>query len=191
MQAHEPEGGKPLNSVLRRNIEALQQKRSEAAKSATLQDHIAAKVSEFAGSMTFVYVHALILATWVLINLSAIPGLPTFDPTFVFLGTTASVEAIFLSTFILIAQNRSTAAADRRSDLDVQISLLTEHEVTRILDLCTEIADHLGIHAGRDPELQELKKDVSPEHVLDEIEQVDRTSAEPTTDRAPKTPLAH
>jgi uncharacterized membrane protein len=180
MHSPDSEGRRRLNSVLHRNIEALQKKRAEEASSASLQDRVAARISAFAGSLRFIYVHALILIAWVLNSLGAMPGIPAFDPTFVILATAASVEAIFLSTFILITQNRSAAAADRRSDLDVQISLLTEHEVTRILDLCTEIADRLGISAAKDPELQELKRNVSAEHVLDEIEEVDRASDETT-----------
>ncbi len=82
----------------------------------------------------------------------------------------ASVEAIFLSTFVLISQNRMAAAADKRPDLDLQISLLTEHELTKLSQLVVEIAKRLDIQAHADPELQEVQRDIAPEVVLDEIE---------------------
>ncbi len=96
-------------------------------------------------------------------------------PTFVLLASLASVEAIFLSTFVLISQNRMAALADKRADLDLQVSLLAEHEITRTLELVTEIARRLELEAAHRPELQELAKDVAPEAVLDRIEDAERT----------------
>jgi uncharacterized membrane protein len=81
----------------------------------------------------------------------------------------ASVEAIFISTFVLISQNRMAALADRRADLDLQISLLAEHEVSRVIALVTSIAERLGIEEARDPELEELAQDVEPARVMDRI----------------------
>jgi uncharacterized membrane protein len=69
---------------------------------------------------------------WIVANLGWIPGVPKWDESFVVLAMWASVEAIFLSTFVLIGQNRMQAAADNRADLDLQISLLAEHEVTKL-----------------------------------------------------------
>ena len=82
----------------------------------------------------------------------------------------ASVEAIFLSTFILITQNRMAALADKRADLDLQISLLAEHEVTRLVKLVSEIAQRMGIEAANDPDLEPLKHDVHADAVLDKLE---------------------
>jgi uncharacterized membrane protein len=108
----------------------------------------------------------------VAVNIGWAP-LPPFDPTFVILATVASVEAIFISTFILIAQNRAAEAADRRADLDLQISLLAEHEVTQLIRLTTRIAAHLGIDEANNPELAELQRTVAPEAVLERIEEAD------------------
>jgi uncharacterized membrane protein len=82
----------------------------------------------------------------------------------------ASVEAIFLSTFVLITQNRMAAAADRRADLDLQISLLAEHEITKLAALTSEIALKLGVETAVDRDMQEIKQDIAPDAVLDEIE---------------------
>ena len=92
----------------------------------------------------------------------------------VVLAMVASVEAIFLSTFVLITQNRMAAAAEKRAELDLQVSLLTEHEITRLIQLVSAIGDRLGLEEVRDPELNELKDEMHPERVLDKI---DRASA--------------
>ena len=68
---------------------------------------------------------------WIFINLGWIPGMPRFDPSFVILAMVASVEAIFLSTFVLISQNRMQFLSEKRAELSLHISLLAEHEVTR------------------------------------------------------------
>ncbi len=81
----------------------------------------------------------------------------------------ASVEAIFLSTFVLISQNRMQERADRRADLDLQVSLLGEHEITRLISLVKHIAEKLDVEASRNPELRELEQDVAPEKVLDAL----------------------
>jgi uncharacterized membrane protein len=159
-----------FTSVLERNIKALKAKRQEEERKATLQERIAETITRFTGSMIFVYVHLALVAGWVAANLGLIPGVPAFDPTFVILATFASVEAIFLSTFVLISQNRAAKAANRRADLDLQINLLTEHEVTRLVSLVAQIAEKLDVEESRDPALGELKRDVAPEAVLDTLE---------------------
>ncbi|MFL5128824.1 MAG: DUF1003 domain-containing protein [Microvirga sp.] len=156
-------------SVLERNIDALRRKRREEEKKASLQDRIAEIITRFTGSMVFVYVHLALVGGWIAINLGIVPGVPIFDPTFVILATFASVEAIFLSTFVLISQNRAAAEADRRSELDLQTNLLSEHEITRLLTLTRAIAEHLGIREAKDPTLEELERHVAPEKVLDRL----------------------
>jgi uncharacterized membrane protein len=154
--------------VIERNIEALleRQRREESAR--TLQQRIADGVTRFTGSMAFIHAHLLMVAAWTLVNVGWTPLRP-FDPTFVLLATVASVEAIFLSSFVLLTQNRMQAQAERRADLSLQISLLTEHELTRLMKLVSQISTrHPAVDT--DPELQELQRDVVPEEVLDVIE---------------------
>ena len=158
-----------LASVLERNIDALRDKRQEEERKAGVQERIAEVITRFSGSMAFVYAHLVLVAGWVAANLGFIPGVPAFDPTFVILATFASVEAIFLSTFVLISQNRAAAEADRRSELDLQTNLLSEHEITRLLTLTRAIAEHLGIREASDPTLEELERHVAPEKVLERL----------------------
>src|SRR5918993_3559994 len=113
--------GQDLAGVLRRNIAALEEHARQERDRAGLQERIARRITDFAGSMAFIYLHLAIVAAWVAVNVGWVPAVRRFDPTFVILATVASVEAIFLSTFVLITQNRSAAQADRRSKLDLQI----------------------------------------------------------------------
>jgi uncharacterized membrane protein len=84
----------------------------------------------------------------------------------------ASVEAIFLSTFVLISQNRMAMVADKRAELDLQISLLAEHELTKLVTLVSKIAEREGIPSESDPEIREVKRDVAPEAVMDRLEAI-------------------
>ena len=159
-----------LSSVLHRNIEALREKRQAERARASAQDRIADVMTGFAGTMLFIYIHAALVVVWVIWNLALVPGLKPFDASFVILATVASVEAIFISTFVLISQNRAAAAADRRADLDLQINLLAEHEITRLLTLVVAIAERLEIPDVQAADLAELQKVVVPEDVLERIE---------------------
>jgi uncharacterized membrane protein len=159
-----------LSSALRRNIEVLEERRRQEAAAAPMEARVAEVITRFTGSMRFVYLHLALYGAWIVVNLGIVPGVPKFDPSFVILAMAASVEAIFLSTFVLISQNRMAAAADKRADLDLHVSLLTEHELTKLVELVTAMAERAGVRANADPEIEEIRKDVAPEAVLDEIE---------------------
>lgn len=156
-----------LSSVLDNNIQRMRERRAQEEAQARLSERISDGITRFAGSMTFVGIHALGYGTWIAINLGIVPGIRPFDPSFVMLAMEASVEAIFLSTFVLISQNRMMGAAAARADLDLQINLLAEHELTRLTALVDAIARKMGVEAIDRGELEEIKQDVSPEAVLD------------------------
>jgi uncharacterized membrane protein len=159
-----------LSPVLKRNIQALEQRRQREEKEATAEERIAEAITSFTGSMRFVYLHLAFFGFWIVANLGWVPGVPAWDPSFVVLAMIASVEAIFLSTFVLISQNRMAAAADKRADLDLQVSLLAEHEVTKLATLVAAMAGRMEVRTEADKELDEITQDVAPEAVLDEIE---------------------
>jgi uncharacterized membrane protein len=163
-----PPGPRSLNSALRRNIQALQKRREQEEAAATREERIAAAITRFTGSMLSVYVHAAAYGLWIMCNLGWIPGVKPWDETLVVLAMVASVEAIFLSMFILISQNRMAAVSDRRAELDLQVSLLSEHEVTKLVEMVAAIANRLGVNCSDD--IEELKRNVAPEAVLDAIE---------------------
>jgi uncharacterized membrane protein len=154
-----------ISDVVERNIEALLER---ARRDERPQDRIVDTIIRFTGSLGFVFVHAAVVLAWVLINVGWLP-LPRFDPTFVLLATVASVEAIFLTAFVLMAQRRMQSDVDRRADLDVQISLLTEHELTKLIKLVNDLAAHSGVK-HIDPEIAEIQRHVTPETILDTLE---------------------
>ena len=162
-----------MAEVMRRNIHTVLERRKVEEKQKSPQLRIADAVTRFTGSLPFVYIHLVLFGTWIIVNLPGVP-LPKFDPSFVVLAMFASVEAIFLSTFVLISQNRMAEQADKRADLDLQVSLLAEHEVTRLVTLVKQIAAKLEIEASQNPELDELEKDVQPDKVLDALEENQR-----------------
>jgi uncharacterized membrane protein len=160
----------PFGRVLERNISTLIELRERTQQQAGGQERLADAITTFAGSMTFVYLHALLFGAWIVVNLGWTP-IPAFDPSMVTLAMIASVEAIFLSTFVLISQNRMMAESDRRAELDLQISLLAEHEVTKIVTLVDAIAARLNVERDQDPDLEQAKRDVDPAQVMEAIEQ--------------------
>lgn len=166
---HEPDEG--LSPTLERNIKALVERRRRELGAATTQDRLADAITAFTGSMRFVYLHVAVFGFWIIANLHWLPGIPAWDESFVVLAMVASVEAIFLSTFVLISQNRMTAEADKRADLDLQISLLAEHELTEVARLLTQVAERLDVKPDAKRDLEEAARDIAPERVLDKIEQ--------------------
>jgi uncharacterized membrane protein len=165
-----------LNSALRRNIQALRERRKHQQDNAPLQERVARAITQFAGSMNFVYLHLLGYGFWVVANLGWIAGLEPWDPSFVMLAMIASVEAIFLSTFILITQNRMSANSERRAELDVQVSLLAEQEITKLVQMVSDISERMGAGSARGDEIEEMKRGVAAEAVLDAIEEGEQES---------------
>jgi uncharacterized membrane protein len=160
--------GSQMSERLAANIEALAERRRREATEAPLGARIAARMTAFTGSITFVMVHLVVYGFWITANLGWIPGVTPWDPTFVVLAMEASVEAIFLSTFVLINQNRQAEAADRRADLDLHVGLLAEDELTKLAEVIRRIAEKLDVPLNHDV-LAEVEKNVDPEQVLDAL----------------------
>jgi uncharacterized membrane protein len=106
---------------------------------------------------------------WVLLN-TGYMGLRPFDPfPYGLLTMVVSLEAIFLATFVLISQNRLSETTENRADLALHIGLVTEHELTRVLQMLDAIQDKMGIENDEDSELADLEMETRPEDVLAEI----------------------
>ena len=151
---------------------------SAGRKKATAEQRIAERCTRFTGSMRFIYLHLALFGFWLLANLGWIPGVPAWDPSFVVLAVIASVEAIFLSTFVLISQNRMAAAADKRADLDLQISLLAELRSPGSSRWCRVSLTGWGSKPRRMESWRRSPR-TSLEAMLDELE-----AAEPEAERA-------
>ena len=158
-----------LSKVIERNIRTIIHLRTKAAGQRGLQDRIADVITSFSGRMIFAYVHIIWFGLWILLNTGRF-GVHIFDPfPYGLLTMIVSLEAIFLSTFVLISQNRLGVETERRADLDLHIGLLTEHELTRVLQMLDAIQDKLGIVDHANSELADLEMETKPEDVLAEI----------------------
>ena len=158
-----------LSKVIERNIRTIIHLRTKAADQRGVQDRIADGITAFSGRMIFAYVHIVWFGLWILLNTGRF-GLRVFDPfPYGLLTMIVSLEAIFLSTFVLISQNRLGAETERRADLDLHIGLLTEHELTRVLQMLDAIQDKLGIVDHANSDLADLEMETKPEDVLAEI----------------------
>ena len=134
-------------------------------------DHLAGAITKFCNSPLFVWLHVIWFLGWILWN--TVFHFSRFDPfPFSFLTLAVSLEAIFLSSFILIAENRQTQMAERRSHLDLQINLLTEQENTEMLRLLHLMAEKMGITPGDMDRLTSLKETTNPDQILEQIDAV-------------------
>jgi len=138
-------------------------------------DRVADRINAGFGSMGFFSFHVLFFTSWVVLNMGYIPGFEAFDPyPFGFLTMVVSLEAIFLSIFVLISQNRASKIADVREEVDLQINVQAEHEITRMINMLDEIHDKLGLVEEDSRELKRMKKNTNlgaiEKQVLEEIE---------------------
>lgn len=162
--------------VTRENVQAMRRLEELAVAKRSLADRVAEFVARFCGSITFVWIHALLFTAW--IGWNALPGLAHFDPyPFTFLTLCVSLEAIFLSSFILISQNYEMRITERRSRLDLQINLLSEQENTKMLQLLDRMARKMGLYEDDDPEIEALEQATRPETLARQIEDAIRAES--------------
>lgn len=135
----------------------------------TRLDQMADWLTEFFGTLRFLLFNIAFFAFWVVINARLVPGLKPIDPyPFSFLTTAVSLEAIILTVVVLISQNRATRVADLRQEVDLQVNVRTETEITKVLELVALLLQESGVDTSQDAELQEMLQPTN----LDEIEEV-------------------
>ena len=172
-----------LARVIDRNIKTITALRQKVSDERGPQDRIADGITWFSGRMSFIYLHVAWFGAWIILNTGRV-GITPFDPfPYGLLTMIVSLEAIFLSAFVLISQNRLAAESERRAELDLHIGLLTEHELTRALSMLDAIHHKLGIDSDQDHELAELERETRPEDVLAEIERVQHRAREAAANR--------
>ncbi len=156
----------------RKNVEAITKLEEQAIHNRTPIEHAADVITRSAGSTPFIIFHLLWFGAWISINTGLLPAIKPFDPfPFSFLTLVVSLEAIFLSLLVLMAQNRMTKEADKRAHLDLQINLLAEQEGTVMLKLLQKICEHLGIEAEGDEALQEMIEETDVHQLAEELEE--------------------
>jgi uncharacterized membrane protein len=162
-------GPSSAEQLTEQNVETITRLEKEAREQRTPTDRLAEKIARFCGSMTFVWVHVVWFGGWILFNI--IPGTRHVDPfPFTFLTLIVSLEAIFLSTFILISQNQDSRISERRSHLDLQLNLLSEQENTKMIVMLHAIAAKVGADLDQDPHLEALGEETEPERLIEQIE---------------------
>lgn len=160
------------DQLTEQNVEAILQMEEAAKGERTKSDLVAEAIANFCGSMVFVWVHVVWFGVWVVINL--FPGIRHIDPfPFTFLTLVVSLEAIFLSTFILISQNHDTKVSERRNHLDLQINLLSEQENTQMILMLRAIAEKIGVEVPSEFDLEALSEKTEPKRLAKQIEKRD------------------
>jgi uncharacterized membrane protein len=168
----------PLPDSARTNVRTIARLEKAMLHHQSPTARVSNAICRGAGSGPFILVHVVWFSSWVLVNLGYVPAVAPFDPfPFTFLTMVVSLEAIFLSIFVLISQNHMAHMADRRAHLDLQINLLAEQENTIMLRMLRRLCEKQGIRHDKDGEdgeslfaktdLEALMKDLE-EHLPDE-----------------------
>ena len=117
-------------------------------------ERIADTLTAVFGSMPFLMLNVVWFVVWIVINVGLIPGVEPFDPfPFGFLTMAVSLEAIALAIIVLMSQNRSARILDLREEVDLQVNILTEQEITKLLQVVAMLAEKQGIDLSQDRDL--------------------------------------
>ena len=164
------ETDQPVPPSVLGNIDAVLEIEQRAEQDVAPLWRVAHQFGNFVGSISFLVIHLAAFLTWLVVNSGHWPRL-AFDPyPFALLGTLVSCEAVVLTTFVLIKQNREGERASQRSHLDLQVNLLSEREITKVLQIVQRISDRVGVEKTSDPELDELLAETAVQKVAEELE---------------------
>lgn len=153
-------------------IRLLRSIKGKADDKRTFAERVADKLTAGFGSMFFLVVNVVWFVVWIVINVGLIPGIEPFDPfPFGFLTMVVSLEAIALAIIVLISQNRAAKIADLREEVDLQVNILTEKEITKLLQVVARLAEKQGLDLSRDRELQAMLRPSDTEKLEKDIEQ--------------------
>lgn len=134
-------------------------------------DRLGDNIADFVGTMRFVLCHFFGFIIWAVINAGVIRGISPFDPyPYTLLTMIVSMEGVLVACFVLMKQNRMTRRADQRDHLHLQIDLLSEKEITKMLQLQRQVCERMGISVQDDSEVQELSKSTAVEDLAQELE---------------------
>ncbi len=165
----------PGNELTDRNIRTIVEL-ERASKATSAGERVAVHVAAFCGSMTFIWIHVALFSAWVVFNTLSVHRLDRFP--FPLLTFVVSLEAIFLSAFILISQNQETRLSEQRSHLDLQVNLLSEQENTEMLKILRSIAKKIGAEFDEHPDLATMEQATRPENLVDQIDKAIEQAAQ-------------
>jgi uncharacterized membrane protein len=154
------------------HIESIVKQEEQALEQRSSSERLADSVGIFAGSLSFVVLHLVFVTAWLLVNSGQIPRVRSFDPwPFSLLGVIVAVEAVILSSFILMRQNRMMRRGERRDHLNLQVDLLAEKEITKLLQMVRAICGHMGLqNIMADTEIRDLSQNTSIESLSQTLE---------------------
>jgi uncharacterized membrane protein len=165
-----PESAGEAADAITQNIETIVRLEQAAQRRRTFANRLSDGIADFTGTIWFVLLHLLWFGVWAGVNVGLIRIVPAFDPyPFQLLCMIVSLEGVLLSTFVLIKQNRMGYLSDRREHLDLQINMLAEREVTRVLQMVEEIAKRLNV--PMEGSARELVQDTPVEGVVQQLEE--------------------
>jgi uncharacterized membrane protein len=171
---------KGVNERIKRNIESIAQLEQTFDRRRTFADRLSDAVTAFAGSFRFVFANAAVIIGWILWNHLG-PREERFDPSLNTLQLLIASEAILLSAFVLMSQNRQNRQADHWAHVELQISMLAEQENTKMLEMLRNLSHRLGMdQTARDSELKELSEQLPVATLAEEVgkaRQVDEVAA--------------
>jgi uncharacterized membrane protein len=154
------------------HIDSIVKQEEEALEQRSTSERFADAVGIFAGSLLFVLIHLLLLIIWIAVNSRSVVSMKPFDPyPFSLLGVVVAVEAVILSSFILMRQNRMMRRGERRDHLNLQVDLLSEKEITKLLQMVRAICGKMGLEdIMADKEIRELTQNTSIESLSRTLE---------------------
>lgn len=139
---------------------------------------LADDLASFFGSIWFLFLNLFLFIFWILANTRNLPGVPVFDPyPFVLLTTMVSLEAIVLTTVVLMSQTRQSYINTLRAEMDMQVNLISEREITKALKLLNALLKEKGIEL-KDQELRDMLKRLDTSYI-------ERTLAEQLNEKPP------
>jgi uncharacterized membrane protein len=145
--------------------------KAKADAKRTLTEKTADWMTSKFGSSTFLIFNVVLFAVWILINTNILKIIPPFDPfPFMLLTTIVSLEAIILAIFVLISQNRTAKVDDLREETHLQLNLISEKEVTKLIKMMALLLEKQGIDLSQDPELHKMIQPVSEEEIERRLE---------------------
>ena len=163
-----------LHAAAKRNVEIIAEVEQQLMRQRTKMERVGESITWFFGSLYFIAAHVPFIAAWILWNIGVFPSLQVFDPyPFGLLSLVVGVEFIFLTTFVLMNQKHQMRRTEQWGHLDLQLTMLTEQEVTKNMQMLLEICKHLHLRGpNQDQELEDLTQATQVAALVDEIERV-------------------
>jgi len=145
--------------------------KAKADAKRTIMERMADWMTSNFGSVFFLLLNVFVFTIWILINTNQIKGISVFDPfPFSLLTTIVSLEAIILAIFVLISQNRNSKVDDLREETHLQINLIAEKEITKLMKMIAILLERQGVDLSQDPELKKLLRPISEEEIEKRLE---------------------